>query len=106
MTDAEGVLYPPKSILAEWQKAITVLEALALTFSREISPEAVEDYLDQVLGVLELFYDYFGTQRLHLWRRRRLVKMIKETSLDEDALLALAELRNSLPEGGGHEHGT
>jgi len=94
-TNAFQVLYPPKSILAEWERAIIIVEALALTFSREISPETMEEYLDPVLEVLELFYDYFGTQRLHLWRRRRLVNTIKETSLAEAAWLALAEQTGS-----------
>lgn len=98
VNNAHQVLYPPNSILAEWQKAIIILEALALTFSKEMLPETMEEYLDQVLEVLELFYDYFGTQRLHLWRRHRLVKTIKETSRLEDFWLAYAEQTHNLPD--------
>jgi hypothetical protein len=81
-------------------------EALALTFSIEVSPEIMEDYLDPVLDRLELFYDYFGTRRLYLWRRHKLIKMIKETTLDEDVWLALADYVESLRDEGGSEAGT
>jgi hypothetical protein len=101
VTNAYQVLYPPKSVVAEWEMAIVMGESIALIFSREIPPETMEDYLDPVLERLELFYDYFGTQRLHLWRRHRLVKMIKETTLDEEALLAYGEYARSLRDNGG-----
>lgn len=97
VASAYQVLYPPKAIVAEWERAIIVTEALALTFSRTIPSDTMEEYLDPVLERLELFYDYFGTQRLHLWRRHRLVKMIKETTLVEDTWLTFAKQLHSPP---------
>lgn len=106
VTNAHQVLCPPKSIVLEWENSIVMAEALALTFSREVLPDTMEEYLDPVLERLELFYDYFETRRLRLWRRHKLVKMIKGTSESEAGMLALADYVESLRDEGGSDAGT
>jgi hypothetical protein len=103
VTNAYRVLQPPRSLLTEWARVTLVVEAFALTFKMDLPWEDMDPV--PTLQTLQLFHDYFGTPKWHIWHRHGLVREIESMQVPIEEWLAsmqeankASEENNSLPD--------
>lgn len=88
----------PKSLLNQWSIVTTGVEGVAVKYGTETPAEKVREVLCPAAERLELFYSFFTTPKLHLWRRRQLIRKINSSYVEMEERLKRYEESNSLPD--------